>query len=61
MEIIEYMCKNRLITREAVEKIIKPASDKNMTEVCALLMNYQNENYGLLIQNTSNELSLEDW
>ena len=61
MEIIEYMCKNRLITKEAVEKAIKPASDKNMTEVCALLMNYQNENYGLLIQNTSNELSLEDW
>lgn len=61
MEIIEYMCKNRLITREAVEKAIKLASDKNMTEVCALLMNYQNENYGLLIQNTSNELSLEDW
>ena len=55
------MCKNRLITKEAVEKAIKPASDKNMTEVCALLMNYQNENYGLLIQNTSNELSLEDW
>ncbi len=61
LDIVEHMCTNRLITREAVEKAIKSASDKNMTELCALLMNYQNDNYGRLIKNTSNELSLEDW
>ncbi len=60
-EIIDYMCKNRLITKEAVEMAIKITSEDGLTESCALFMNYQKENYGMLIVNTSNDLSLEDW
>lgn len=60
-EIINYMCENNLITKEAVEEGIREASQSGKTSICAILMNYQRDNFGNLLKNTSNDLSLEDW